>query len=281
MRRPSGGYSHQRGWASNPQLLQAQPMCDLTWVGLGRVQTRCLSLGRRQSLRQCMSDRALVVSLDFTREMLIQSWSIVPQGRNEILLQGDWRLTPFVDATFDGVVGDKVVGNVMPQDWPQWFLEIHRILRPGGHFVTRVTLGGLDRLEIPATVPFRTRLREWATRAAASESLVGAASGLWEECMYASTRAQSGLSNVGTQRLDRVVSAEEWTQVSELSETERDLLAVMRDRFFETREAEWSAYSLNGLAAAAERFFLLESSEISEDYTQSSPQPVITFVRRD
>ncbi|MEO5376757.1 MAG: class I SAM-dependent methyltransferase [Magnetococcus sp. DMHC-6] len=65
----------------------------------------------------------------------LQALQTVPGGR---VLRAGWPKLPFADGTFDGIVCLEVLGHVADGDRPREFLEIARLLRPGGWFCLSV-----------------------------------------------------------------------------------------------------------------------------------------------
>jgi|GEM_PF-5899337 len=65
---------------------------------------------------------------------------VVPATTTELkegFLHGSWLKTNFPDNSFDLVVGDEVICNISADEHQNLFSEISRILKKGGHWITR------------------------------------------------------------------------------------------------------------------------------------------------
>lgn len=81
-----------------------------------------------------------VTLLDINTEMMHAMKSLMKEREViEDLVEGDWLSPPFEDGTFDVVMGDQIRCNVSDADQDTLYKSIHRILKPGGLHVTRIT----------------------------------------------------------------------------------------------------------------------------------------------
>ena len=80
---------------------------------------------------------ARIVGLDFSLQMLRlaqRKRGQVQRGANTTFVQASALQAPIKDATFDGAMTAFVLRNV--SDLPRFFAEAHRLLKPGGKFVS-------------------------------------------------------------------------------------------------------------------------------------------------
>lgn len=112
-----------------------------------------LGCGTGQLQRRMLEQLPLLVGLDISRQMLIQTRRAL-HGRPARLLRADARLLPFVGGQFDTVVA------TFPSEYilhPPTLAEVQRLLAPGGRFII-----------LPAaafgTATFSTRLVDLAYR---------------------------------------------------------------------------------------------------------------------
>ncbi|MGH7766474.1 MAG: ubiquinone/menaquinone biosynthesis methyltransferase [Candidatus Binatia bacterium] len=86
---------------------------------------------------EAVSPDGIVVGLDFSAEMLrlaIRKTRKHPSGKKTFYVQGTALAPPFADGTFDAVMTAFVLRNVA--DLRLFFLQAHRLLKPGGRLVT-------------------------------------------------------------------------------------------------------------------------------------------------
>ncbi|GAB3953017.1 class I SAM-dependent methyltransferase [Streptomyces sparsus] len=106
------------------------------------------------------ADGLTLTGIDISREMLEKARARADGlGRAVTLRQGDAHRLPFEDASFDTVVCTLSMCAI--PDIDQAMREIHRVLRPGGRFVSvdhvvspwwlmRKVQGGIERFSVPS-----------------------------------------------------------------------------------------------------------------------------------
>ena len=254
------------------------------YIGAGRVtsNSRVLLLGCTPALRQALDSHGAGFStVDFTPEMLHKSLSVFPPAPAEIVTNADWLNLPFASNQFDCVLGDKVLGNVLPHDWPTWFASLHRVTREDAVVVTRITLPGRQESPSAESRTFADRVDYWSDLVSCGAMSVDhAISGLWEECMTASTEWLA--EGVGTQTLARTTpdALEELLDDRSASTIKVDLLGAFRQRFWPSRNAKWSAYTLEGIRRTAEPWFEVSDLLHAADYIEAADQPLLVLRRR-
>jgi SAM-dependent methyltransferase len=205
---------------------------------------------------------------------------LVTQVGNDMLVQGNWLQLPLCDNSIDAVVGDKVLGNVMPSEWPELFADVKRVLRPGGTFITRASPHGEYLLEPPPRRAFRDLVSKWASFQREGMKLDDACSGLWEDCMDMSTEHVTPY--IGTQQLIRVIPPTEIDCITEAGSDPGNILLVERfvQKYWPSRDARWSAYTLESIKTAARDYFDYVGKYAASDYPEGNRQPVFHFIRR-
>jgi hypothetical protein len=255
------------------------------YIGAGRVtsSSNVLLLGCTPALRQALARHgAAFATVDFTPEMLSKSLSIFPAAPAEVVANADWLDLPFASNHFDCVLGDKVIGNVMPNDWPTWFANLHRVTREDAVIVTRITLSALQESPSDDSRTFGDRVDYWSDLVSRGVmSVEHAVSGLWEECMTASVEWLD--EGVGTQVLARATpgSLEHLIDDRQTPTVQVEVLEAFRKRFWPSRNAKWSAYTLDGIRRTAEPWFEVSDVLHSEDYIEAANQPLLVLSRRD
>lgn len=270
------------GWSdSGPPSAPSQGDLACYLWPLQRGVSRFLILGCTPRLRSSIAEAgAGSTSVDVTPEMLEVSARQFPAHSTSHLVLGDWLHLPLPDSSLDAVVGDKVFGNIAPDDWDRFAAEIWRVLRPRGESLTRATPHGSAVLEIPDRGGFEDILARWTSRYEAGMSLDAACSGLWEECMDASTLLES--PQAGTQSLARSLPGPIASLAAKHGATsaERELVQMFVERFSPTTSAVWSAYSHDGLIAAFSSGFEFAGRYVADDYPDAHEHPIFQFLRR-
>lgn len=88
-----------------------------------------------------------VAGLDLTQAMLDQNaQKLTAAGRHADLRQGDMAHLPFPDATFDVVVSMLALMHIPLEDRQAVFLEVARVLKPGGRMLLSVKNSVFERM---------------------------------------------------------------------------------------------------------------------------------------
>jgi len=240
-----------------------------------------LVLGCTPALRNrlCLESYT-VMSIDITREMIDVTAPLVVRAGGGSMIQGDWLQMPLCDNSFDAVIGDKVLGNMMPDDWPIFFAEVKRVLRPDGVFLTRASPHGIHLLEPPQQRSFSDLVVKWATFQKSGMKLDDACSGLWEDCMDISTDHIN--PHIGTQQLCRVIPITEAECVNEagIDSVAISLVQTFIHKYWSSRNARWSAYTIESILQSAGIYFEYVNTYSASDYPEGNRQPVFHFIRR-
>lgn len=249
--------------------------------GGGTLGTALL-LGCTPLLRSRLRDEAdRLIFADISPAMVGQSVREVPPAENEVAVISDWLRMPLPSESVDCIAGDKVFDNVHPTLWRDWLHELARVLKPGGCFVSRLSPRGNQRLLTPRRLSFPDLVMKWADGiAGGSSSLETACSGLWEDCLAASTVPVS--EQVGTQCIGGIVPSSrcDCLAADPGGEHSGELLELFIERYWSSRCATWTAYSLEGAVEAATESFAVSEILVSFDYPESERQPVVGFQRR-
>ena len=239
-----------------------------------------LVLGCTPVLRNYLKSKGYkVIAVDITREMINITRPLVADDGEELMIQGDWLYLPLPNNSVDAVVGDKVLGNVMPEGWPQLFAEIGRVLRMNGVFLTRATPHGKFFLQPPPHRSFVDLLTKWTVLYKAGMKLDNASSGLWEDLMDISTEKVT--LSLGTQQLSRAIPD---TQEECINAAGNDwyayiLVSDFIQKYWVSRYARWSAYALYSIQTVASHHFHFKDSYEASDYHEGDRQPIFHFVR--
>lgn len=243
--------------------------------------TSVLILGCTPALRnRFLAKSYSVISVDITRKMIDLTTPLVTEAGVDILVQGNWLQIPVCNSSVDIVVGDKVLGNVMPGEWSQMFAEVKRVLRPDGTFLTRASPHGEHLLEPPPRRAFGELVSKWTSYLEMGMKLDAACSGLWEDCMDMSTEHDT--PSIGTQQLLRVIptTKEECLYTAGEDSDSASLVQRFIDNYWPSRDARWSAYTVDGILSASSHHFEYVNAYTASDYPEGNRQPVFHFVRR-
>jgi len=114
-----------------------------------------------------------IVGIDLSAPMLARARARLRRARltrRARLVRGDIRTLPFPDATFDLVIAPYGIlqSLLQPRDLSATLASAHRVLRPGGRFVTELVA------DLPAWKEYtgQTRLRGWRSGGRAYVTLV-------------------------------------------------------------------------------------------------------------
>ncbi|MGI5242094.1 class I SAM-dependent methyltransferase [Dactylosporangium sp. CA-139066] len=104
-------------------------------------QVEVLVLGSTPELRAMLAGipRLRVTILDRVLPMMQAMTTLIEaESLNEVWICGDWLTAPLPPRYFDLVVSDLVLGNLNPDDQRGLMSRVRSILKPGGHWVSRM-----------------------------------------------------------------------------------------------------------------------------------------------
>ena len=107
-----------------------------------QLSPRVLVLGATCEIRDMLSKytNVDVTLLDISGDMIKALGSLMKRKtENEKWVEGNWLDAPFDDNCFDVVFGDQVKSNVSAEDHKKFYNEIHRVLKPSGYHISRIT----------------------------------------------------------------------------------------------------------------------------------------------
>jgi SAM-dependent methyltransferase len=112
---------------------------------------KALVLGVTPEIREALIELGYeTICIDINKEMILAMDSVLRiKNPNEVVINEDWLKNSLKDNDFDVVAGDCVLSNVKWQERDKLLLEIKRVLKPSGIFITRF-------FSIPREKPFRT-----------------------------------------------------------------------------------------------------------------------------
>ena len=112
---------------------------------------KALVLGVTPEIREALIELGYeTICIDINKEMILAMDSVLRmKNPNEVVINEDWLKNSLKDNDFDVVAGDCVLSNVEWQERDKLLLEIKRVLKPSGIFITRF-------FSIPREKPFRT-----------------------------------------------------------------------------------------------------------------------------
>lgn len=103
---------------------------------------RILLLGATPELRDLLSEypSSFVVVVDFSYMIIAELSKLLKKAdpNKEIWVKSDWRNLTFFDKTFDIIVGDIVILQFPPNAETHFLRATSDLLKPRGHFLTRV-----------------------------------------------------------------------------------------------------------------------------------------------
>jgi|GEM_PF-5945701 len=245
--------------------------------------TRVMLLGCTLALRTMLSDLCYhhhmeVVCVDISSMMYTRtSEAMAEPNPHETFECLDWLEMNLGKASFTAILGDKVVDNVMPEDWDTFFKRLQRHSEPDGLLILRVapqnmTLKGAT---------FRGLLTRWADRyRRGMDSLPAVVSGLWEELLGAS--AFKGSMRHTTQQIGRFADEvnDLMTRYGCIDEVEKRVFADFLELFWASKDESWSSYDYEEILDRLGAFFTHETTVHSTDYGAASHQPIIRARRK-
>ncbi|MFH1850700.1 MAG: class I SAM-dependent methyltransferase [archaeon] len=110
------------------------------WIsGYADPSKRILLLGATPEIRESLAVlNCHVTCIDINKEMISAMNSVMKTTNpNENIINENWLENSLSDGYFDIVIGDAVLPNVAWEDRDRLLLEVKRVLRPHGLFITR------------------------------------------------------------------------------------------------------------------------------------------------
>lgn len=235
-------------------------------------------LGCTPSLRDMLAriirnGNSEVVCVDFSTKMYEQTTRATKfRNPNERFVLADWCDFDIGKSLYSAILGDKVIDNIMPPQWPDLFERVHYHLRPGGSFIVHLALAD-ERFR---TVTFTKALEKWAAlRLQAKLPIEHVVAGLWEDVLTASAFKDGNYYNtVKTGRFaDEVEAISRKHESLELNQKEifNEFLRV----FWPSRDDEWSSYQYEEILEAMSQYFVHDKTVYSTDYDVAVVQPII------
>jgi SAM-dependent methyltransferase len=214
-----------------------------------------------------------VVCVDFSRAMYERTTELITyRNPQERFVLSDWLSVDITEHEFDFVLGDKVIDNTMPDDWPVLFERIHHHLRPHGYFLVRLAPQNLALNGIS----FSESLDKWAELYSQhNRTLEGVVSGLWEEILGASAfRGGRRHYTQKTERFDDEVEVIR-TRIDLLDQYKREVFEEFIRVFWDSKGDEWSSYDYEQILNAMSTYFVHDKTLYSSDYEVASRQPIV------
>lgn len=111
----------------------------LNTINKDRKPLRGLVLGATPELRDALSDLGYVLySIDINLDMFLAMDELLNnKNPNEVLIKANWLDNPLADNYFDVILGDAVLPNIPWEERLHLLLEVKRLLKPNGVFLTR------------------------------------------------------------------------------------------------------------------------------------------------
>jgi SAM-dependent methyltransferase len=238
---------------------------------------KIMVLGCTPALRNMLAEMAgfihlEVVCVDFSEAMYRRTTEFVEhKNTHERLVLADWLTMDFANGKFDAIIGDKVIDNIMPDDWTAFFQRIHFHLRPHGYFIVRlapqnIALEGVTFLEL---------LNKWANLYKLNGNFENIVSGFWEELLGASA-FKDGIRYY-TQKIGRfVVDVDSIRQRRDLlDEFSLKLFDEFIRLFWDSREDQWSSYDYEQIVNLMGGLFIHDKTLYCTDYEVAHRQPIV------
>lgn len=108
-------------------------------INKGKKPFKGLVLGSTPELRDALSDSGyLLHSIDINSDMFLAMDELLKnKNPNEVLIKANWLNNPLADNYFDVIVGDAILPNIPWNERSHLLLEVKRLLKPNGIFLTR------------------------------------------------------------------------------------------------------------------------------------------------
>lgn len=221
-----------------------------------------------EGLRSCE-----VVCVDFSSLMYEKtSQATKHKNPNEKFHLSDWLAMDLGLHRFDAVLGDKVIDNVMPDDWNDFFGRLHYHLVPGGYFIVHLAPQNMTFKNLT----FTSSLEKWGIYYKRHPgSLEKVVSGFWEEVLGAS--AFKGETRFHTQKIERFTDEIEKlrSEINHIDPYQREILEEFVKVFWNSRNDEWSSYLYEEILEVMSPYFEHEKTVHSGDYNVASVQPIV------
>lgn len=242
---------------------------------------RIMLLGCTPKLRDMLRESFTaydVTCVDFSEMMYKRTTELVkhPNPRESFVLS-DWLTLDIGRHEFDAALGDKVIDNVMPEDWLTFFGTIHVHLCPRGYFVAHLAPQNMTFKYLT----FSSSLHKWADyHRRHGEPLEQVVSALWEEMLGASAFKDG--KRCPTQRIRRFSSEIDRIQanIGALDEVERAIFNEFIRIFWNNKDDEWSSYEYEEILDVMSHYFVHEKTVHSGDYHVASVQPIVRMKAR-
>jgi len=106
---------------------------------IGREEMKALVLGVTPEIREALAGLGYKTTcIDINKEMILAMDSILKvKDPKEVVINEDWLKNSLEDNTFDVVIGDCVLSNVKWEERDKLLLEVKRVLKLNGIFITR------------------------------------------------------------------------------------------------------------------------------------------------
>ena len=121
----------------------------LNEIKKGRM--KALVLGVTPEIRESLTELNYETTcIDINKEMILAMDSVLKvKNPNEVVVNEDWLKNSLEDNDFDVVIGDCVLSNVQWEERDKLLIEVKRVLKPNGIFITRF-------FSMPKEKPFKT-----------------------------------------------------------------------------------------------------------------------------
>lgn len=252
--------------------------------GLSGLHTgKIILLGCTPKLRDMLSNYELferfeVVCVDFSLTMYERTTRALKHpNKNERFELADWLTFDLGKEKFNAVFGDKVIDNIMPDEWTTFFARIRHHLCSNGSFIVHLALAD-DRFK---KVTFFSAFEKWAyshaQRKAPLEQIV---SGLWEDTLTASAFKDGNYHN--TVKIGRFADEVEelYRKRDSLTSVHQEILNEFIRVFWDSREDQWSSYQYQEILNKMSNYFVHDKTIYSRDYDVASIQPIVRMKAR-
>jgi SAM-dependent methyltransferase len=104
---------------------------------------RILILGATPEMRDIAHNirNSEVTCVDIDMNMILAMGQLLKnpdKAKQETWIRSNWVTVPLLEGNYDLILGEAVLGNVGRELWPNFLNHLKNILRPNGHFITRI-----------------------------------------------------------------------------------------------------------------------------------------------